>query len=389
MDLPLRLHQRFMANILFTRFPLQSAYGGAEIQTLSLMKGLKEKGHEMQFMGSCKVLLEQAKDLGIRTWDLGIGNPPVTKWDAISFLWRQKSMKSELLGQFNLLSSTFHLQAVLMLSLSEKILITEDLAKAGTKVFWIEHDRVGRWLKKNPWLGALKRASKFATIICVSELSRKMYIELGFDADRVIAIPNGIDLARFNAHQNSSSNHHATQKSTIHLGCIARLSPEKGIDVLLNAVSDIPEIDLTVMGTGPEHGFLLKMIDTFEERIPGTKQRMKIMQHIDDLGAFYASLDAFVLPSSDHDPFGLVAAEAMSVGVPTIVTDACGIAGYMKDGEDAVIVKAGDMNALKEGIRKLLDADVRERIREAGKRVAKNLFSAERMIQAYEKIIAG
>jgi len=53
-------------NILFTRFSLESAYGGAEVQTLSLMKGLKEKGHEMIFLGSCPVLLEQTEKLKIK-----------------------------------------------------------------------------------------------------------------------------------------------------------------------------------------------------------------------------------------------------------------------------------------------------------------------------------
>jgi glycosyltransferase involved in cell wall biosynthesis len=115
--------------------------------------------------------------------------------------------------------------------------------------------------------------------------------------------------------------------------------------------------------------------------------RIKILPHVKDLGEFYRSIDVLVLPSRENDPFGLVAAEAMSIGVPVIVTDQCGIAGYLRDGLDAVIVKANDEEALRAGIIKMLDADLRAKIAEHGKQTAQEKFSVERMIEAYEKVI--
>jgi len=78
--------------ILFTRFPLESRFGGAEVQTLALMKGLKERGHEVAFMGSCSTLLKKVAGCKLQIFELDIGIPPVSKVAAFTFLWRKLSM---------------------------------------------------------------------------------------------------------------------------------------------------------------------------------------------------------------------------------------------------------------------------------------------------------
>lgn len=268
--------------------------------------------------------------------------------------------------------------ALVMLSLTEKILLTEWAVNNGIKVFWIEHDRIGRWLTKNPWLGALKRASKKALTICVSELSRQMYIDLGFDEARVLAIHNGIPLP-VDSHAKTAS-----VGPEVRVGTIARLSPEKGVDVLLRSVLNLPEIDLTIVGVGKEEGYLRSLMFEDAQRIG--IERVKLVSHITDLTKFYESLDVFVLPSSDHDPFGLVAAEAMAHGVATIVTDACGIVGCIENGKDALIAKAGSAESLEEQLRRLLDPAVRQTFSEEGKLTARMCFSVDAMVDAYERV---
>jgi len=107
--------------ILFTRFPLESAYGGAEVQVLSLMEGLIKQDHKVRFFGSCPILLRECKRRKIPVTQLTIGPPPVTKWGAVSFLWRQKGMKKLLEQAVDHLPKA---DAVIMLSLTEKLLLT-------------------------------------------------------------------------------------------------------------------------------------------------------------------------------------------------------------------------------------------------------------------------
>lgn len=379
--------------LLFTRFPLESAHGGAENQTMWLATGLQGKGHHVSFLGSCPVLLQTFLASTFQTQRLDIGSPPVTKWHATSFLWRRKEMQKTLITALDALPE--RPDAIFMLSLSEKLLLTDYAHERGIKVFWIEHDRIGPWLRMNPWLPALKKASMKATIICVSELSRKLYIDMGFDPSHVVAIPNGVP-----APTRTSERRHSqlppspagygragtAHSSSLHLGCIARLSPEKGIDVLLHALENIPEVSLDIVGTGPDEGYLRTLIHQDSERMGG--ERICIKKSVESLDDFYASIDALVLPSREHDPFGLVVAEAMMRKVPVIVTDACGIAGYLQDGKDGLIVKADDPLGLAEAIRRILEPSLRKSVSEQGQKTARELFSTERMVEGYEKLIS-
>ncbi len=367
--------------LLFTRFPLESAHGGAENQTMWLAEGLKRNGHTVGFLGSCPVVLSAFSSLKAQSSKLLIGPPPVTKWSAMSFLWRRQKMQKTLIDAFEALPE--RPDAIFMLSLSEKLLLTDYAHEKGIKVFWIEHDRIGRWLTMNPWLPALKKVSAHAEIICVSELSRRMYIEMGFDPARVIAIPNGVPAPHT---YNSRSSQLIAHSSSLRLGCIARLSPEKGIDVLLHALENIPEVSLDIIGTGSDEGYLRTLIHQDTERMGG--ERIHIRKSMSSLDDFYASIDVLVLPSREHDPFGLVVAEAMMRGIPVIVTDACGVAGYLKDGVDALIVEANEPHALADAIRRILEPNFRKVLGEQGRATARKLFSIETMVKRYEKLIS-
>ncbi len=362
--------------ILFTRFPLESAFGGAEVQTLMLMRELKARGHDVEFIGSCPVLLAEVPKLGLKAAKLNIGPPPVTKGGAITFFWRRFAMQRALVQALD--GKRF--DAACMLSLSEKLLLTEWLAGRGSNVLWIEHDRVGAWLKLNPWLPELKRAAGRARIVCVSELSKNMYAGIGFESARIAAVPNGIDLDRLkNAPPPSAPG------EGFRVGCVARLSEEKGIDVLVHAMRETPQATLEIVGTGPQEGYLHKLILELEAH-EHQRGRVKIIPRADDLPAFYRSLHAFALPSSDHDPFGLVAGEAMALGIPTVVTDKCGIAAHLQPGE-ALVVPAGSPGELAKALKSLADPALRAKLSEAGPKAVHERFSAAAMAGQYETLL--
>ena len=364
--------------ILFTRFPYGSVRGGAELQTQWLASGLMARGCAVSLLAQCRVLPAMFTEIGADVRQLDIGLPPVTPWLAASFLWRKNAMKKKLIAAVEALPEKP--DVIIMLSLTEKILLTGWAAENGMKVLWIEHDRIGRWLTKNPWLGALKKAAASATVVCVSDLSRRMMTEIGFDPACVVAIPNGIPLPSVSPRKD------AGKADQISIGTVARLSPEKGVDVLIHSIVALPEVSLTIVGTGSEEGYLRTLIAEDAGRM-GT-ERIQVVSHVADLDAFYASLDAFVLPSADHDPFGLVAAEAMARGIPVIVTDACGIAGGLRDGHDALVVRAASPEALADGVRRLLDPALRATLASNGRTHAAACFGVDRMVGDYAKLLS-
>lgn len=353
--------------ILFTRFPLESRLGGAELQTISLMEGLLARGHAVAFAGSCPTLLKLCKEHNIPAAEWHIGPPPVSLWHALTFFWRARSMKSSLT---RLLKQFSDVDAVCMLSLSEKLLLTSIAAEQKKKVLWIEHDRIGRWLRRNPYLRQLRRQSKVATIVTVSNLSKRLMREMKFDNSRIHAIPNGIDAKRFSRLPARKQDNHFT------IGCVARLTQDKGVHVLVEAVKNTPDMFLTIIGDGPE-----------KKNLP-TAKNIRIWPTIDNVGAFYREINLLVLPSIDNDPFGMVAAEAMLCGTPVIVTDQCGIAGYLEHKKDAWIVKANDPVALRHAIEHIRsDASLWKTLSLEGKKTAEKDFSMNGMIERYADLL--
>ncbi|TSC80589.1 MAG: group 1 glycosyl transferase [Candidatus Peregrinibacteria bacterium Gr01-1014_25] len=361
--------------ILFTRFPLESRYGGAEVQTLTLMRGLKALGHDVTFLGSCSVLLEHTARCSLPAARLDIGFPPVTKWLAVSFLWRQFAMRRLLIQA--LIAHSPQPTAIVMLSLSEKLLLTRWAASRGIRVIWVEHDRVGRWFTHNPWLPRLRRLAKLATTVVVSEMSRDIYRELGWPEENIVAIPNGVEMQ-----VSLPTVRIPIPDSRLHIGCLSRLTHDKGIDVLIDAMDHLPDIRLTIVGTGRDEA-------DFKARAArgGARDRIDFLPSVRAPQDLFDAIDILILPSREHDPFGLVAAEAMFRDIPVIVTDACGIAGYLQSGTDAIVVKAGDRGALQEAISLLSDREHRNAIGTAGQHAAQEKFTAERMSRQYEELL--
>jgi len=364
--------------ILFTRFPLESAHSGAEAQSIALMKGLKEHGHAVAFLGSCPTLLVLCQQHNIACASLDIGPPPVSKKTLLTFPLRKYKMQKDLTGALDQFCS-HGLGALFMLSLSEKLLLTKPAVDAGIRVFWVEHDSIGPWLTKNPYLPQLRRLSKLVTTIAVSDLSRKLYVDLGWDPQKVVGIPNGIDPNRFVTDAAQTR----TPSEKLQVGCLARLADEKGLDVLIGAVRDLPDVELKIVGLGREQKNLEKLIAK-----EGLQNRVTIAPRVADVGAFYRSLNVHVLPSKRHDPFGLVAAEAMLAGTPVIVTDACGIADFLTHKKDAYIVPANSEEALTKAISELSsNPELRKEIGAAGQRKAQSDFTVQGMIDRYEVLL--
>ena len=364
-------------NILFTRFPLEAIPGGgAETQVESLATGLAERGHSVTFAGSCPALGSAFRSKNFPVVSLDVGPPPVSKTTIARFALRKRSMRAAL---ERMLDDFSKLDVIVMLSLTEKLLLTDIAAKRGITVVWIEHDPVGRWLRKNPWRKLLLRVSALATTITVSELSRIEYLEMDWNPKKTVAIPNGISDRWFIEKKGKGSSH-----GTLHLGYIGRLATEKGVDLLLRAIADVDHVTLDIVGNGPEKHMLKKQTQRL-----GIEHRVRFLGRTDDVAHVYRVIDALVLPSRTNDPFGLVVAEAMAMGVPCLVTDACGIAAHLDAQRDVIVVRGDDVDALVGGIQTLQDAEKRAILSKNGAKAARQQFKVSTMVDRYETLFTG
>lgn len=167
-----------------------------------------------------------------------------------------------------------------------------------------------------------------------------------------------------------------------------RISPEKGVDVLLDAMAKLPDnILLEIAGTGTP-----RTVEQLEQRCKslGIAGRVKWLGHVDDVFSIMARADIGVVPSVWVEPFGLVVLEYMSMGVPVVASAAGGPLEIITTGVDGFLVAPGDATALAEAIASLAsDPQLRSTIGEAGYLCATECFGYEDFYKTMKKIYEG
>ena len=134
-----------------------------------------------------------------------------------------------------------------------------------------------------------------------------------------------------------------------------RLVAIKCVDLLITAFLQVKEkfqdIELLIIGYGPEEQKLKKMA--------GVNSGIHFLGHqgIDEIPKLYGISDILVLPSIS-EPWGLVVNEAMACGCAIIVSDKCGCAKDLVQG-NGIIVQGGNFDSLIEALRKLLSSEER------------------------------
>jgi glycosyltransferase involved in cell wall biosynthesis len=141
---------------------------------------------------------------------------------------------------------------------------------------------------------------------------------------------------------------------------VGRIAAGKGIEHLVAALHELPEAHLVLVGPDDRHGVA--------ETLGG--DRVHVLGPTDGppLG-LYRLADVFVLPSAGES-FGMAAAEAAAAGTPVVVTDRCGVADFLAEGEALVV--PDDRKAILDAVRSVLaDPLLRGRLAAGGAAAAR------------------
>ena len=131
---------------------------------------------------------------------------------------------------------------------------------------------------------------------------------------------------------------------------VARLAPEKGLDVLVRAVAaaDDPRLVLVVAGEGPERARLERA-----RRRAGVRLVLAGDVDWERIVELYVAADVFAL-LSEREPWAVVVNEAAACGLPLVLSDRVGAAhDLLRDGENGALVRAGDVDAAAQRLREL------------------------------------
>ena len=120
----------------------------------------------------------------------------------------------------------------------------------------------------------------------------------------------------YNAYQNKGSGPNALQGGKpLRLGYLGQVKPAKGIELLLQALVELPvkDYELRIGGKGPEN-YVHSLKNHYN------MPNIRFLGFV-DLGTFFPSIDLLIVPSLWHEPLGRTVLEAYAHGVPVIASD--------------------------------------------------------------------
>jgi len=170
---------------------------------------------------------------------------------------------------------------------------------------------------------------------------------------------------------------------------VGRLVDKKGVDDLIRALVALPDARVRLVGDGPNRSALESFAGSLgvQERVEFLGQLSAERVFLEMAHASVVALPSKVGEAGDADGVPVVIPEAMAVGVPIVVSDAGGLADYLRDGESAWVVPAGDADALASALAEAL-ADPAEASRRASRAAARlDAFRIENIAEEYERIL--
>ena len=235
----------------------------------------------------------------------------------------------------------------------------------------------------------IERVTSIASrrLICISSAMTTDMLRLGIKPDKIIQIPNGVDITRFHPRDNNVEikRELGIGNSWPVIGTVGRMVTEKGQIYLIEALAKIkkayPGLICLLFGEGP---LVLKLKDAANHigvseicRFPGVQK---------DIEQIYPVMDLFVLPSL-REPFGLVLLEAMASGIPVVASSSGGPLDFIYSGENGILVPPKNPDALAEKIIDLLcDTLKLNDIANEGYRSARENFNVNKTVKRIEEV---
>jgi glycosyltransferase involved in cell wall biosynthesis len=212
--------------------------------------------------------------------------------------------------------------------------------------------------------------------IALTEFSRQTLIAGGIPGERIRVKANFV---RPDPGLGTASGNYAV--------FVGRLSPEKGIEVLLDAWTRCPpDIPLWIVGEGPLEPLVRKtQADTPSIRWLGLQDHVDVLRLIGE-----AKL--LVFPSIWHETFGRCLIEAFAAGTPVVTTDMAPMNEIVRDGVTGLLFERSNAVDLAKKVNLLLeDPALRQSLRRAGRLEYEQRYSAatnfDRLMDIYHEVV--
>ena len=228
-------------------------------------------------------------------------------------------------------------------------------------------------------------------IICVADAVRDYFLKmqpafLRIPADKVVRIYKGHSLDWYTA-EPADLTSFGIPRSAFVLSCVANYRPRKGIEVLVDALAELPPdwpVHLMLVGRMDAAGLARKIANS------PARERIHRVGHRHGAPSLTAASDLFVLPSTKREGLARSLIEAMAYGVAPVVTKCGGSPELVVDGKTGLVVPVRDAAALARAIATLYeDAELRQRLGRAARERIGHDFRIEDTIEQTLELYRG
>lgn len=231
----------------------------------------------------------------------------------------------------------------------------------------------------------LATGARFAS---VSEAGRKQLIrEARVPQERIDVLPNGVDINRFKPADSSSRREVrrelGIERNSFVVGMVGTLTAIKRHDLLVvaarAAVHDVSNLVLCVVGDGPERKSLTRFV-----REVGLDNRVVFAGSREDIPRMLAAMDMYVC-CSESEGMNNALLEALSCGIPAVVTDVGDNALIVRDGEVGLVIPQSSADALAQAITALASNTDGRRTMGQAARLRATSFDLSNAVSKYEQ----
>lgn len=230
-------------------------------------------------------------------------------------------------------------------------------------------------------------------VLALTKATREVRIkEEGIDPEKIVVIPNGVDVESIKYQVASIKEDFGERlgisEDTVLIGTLSRLTAEKGIGVLVEAVSKLSSYQIP----NTKYQILISGSGELKDKLENQARERNVTDQINFLGfipdeekfAYLSALDVFVFPSL-AEGFGISLIEAMACGCACLISDLPVLSEV--GGEAVETFKVGDADDLAKQLSDLIPSPGRlEALGKAARARVEKEFTLEKFWERYERL---
>lgn len=259
---------------------------------------------------------------------------------------------------------------------------------------WHVHEMIVHpWIAKNAFPRMLNMFSDY--VVCNSNATKQLLIDIeprlgsksstiwnGLERTEPVDYSKVADLQR----------RLAIKSGEILIGLVGRINRWKGQSILIDTAEELwhrglKNIHYLIVGnTPPGQDYfrteLMKKIDKANSRM-----KITLMNFTEDIWPVFDACDIIVVPSTEPEPFGMVALEAMAAKKPVIAAAHGGLMEIVENGKTGLLFPPGDVQIFADSIEYLAkNPALREQMGNQGFQKMKNQFSLKKYVSSFESL---